>query len=412
MSPFEQPGAQSRPGRVHELPCGGAHRGSRRKAPTAVGCARCPGRCAHGTGARSVRPSQGRPYLKTFARDHGGHSARASPGRCSKTANRHRTSTGAAASGYVPDPAWCWHSVAAANPTRDLPPCQRAAPWCAVASRAARRASRGRGVGASSAPDLRVLRALRIREADPANVGRADVRRALEGARGFLETGVDAPAITGPGRRLPSWTAFLYTLTSLIGGGCQLPLGAQRGSREPLGHVDRGPPWTCSPVVYGCGKRRRPPERGLFGGGFLVPRVVIAMGSSMGGKSLDARRAHRRPTPDSRRCACDARKQRGTPDAPLEGEASARASPARLWRISLGWTAEEAGAGARRSLRRRRLGSHGRRHDVGRGSTTSSSRSTPTPRWSGESPGCPGCETFSRAPRSCLDFPFPGRYIP
>jgi hypothetical protein len=167
-------------------------------------------------------------------------------------------------------------------------------------------------------------------------VGQADARRALEGTRGFLETGVDALIITGQGRRLPSWTAFLYTLTSLIGGGCQLPLGARRARENRWPRRPVGPPWTCSPAVYGCGKRRRPAERGLFGGGFLVPRVVIAMGSSMGGKSLDAPRARRRPTPDSLRCARDARKQRGTPDASFVGAPSARASPARLWRISLG----------------------------------------------------------------------------
>jgi hypothetical protein len=70
------------------------------------------------TGARSVRPSRGRRFVKTCACDHGRISPeRDSPGRCSKTANRRRTSTGAATSGRFPDPAWCWHSFAGRKPS-------------------------------------------------------------------------------------------------------------------------------------------------------------------------------------------------------------------------------------------------------------------------------------------------------
>jgi hypothetical protein len=47
------------------------------------------------------------------------------------------------------------------------------------------------------------------------DVGRADAQRALEGARGFLETGVDAPAFIGPGQQSLSEAAFSFTLASL-----------------------------------------------------------------------------------------------------------------------------------------------------------------------------------------------------
>jgi hypothetical protein len=69
------------------------------------------------TGARSVRPSRGRRFVKTCRREHGGFLRTRSPGRCSKTANRRRTSMGAATSGWVPDPAWCWHSFAGRKPS-------------------------------------------------------------------------------------------------------------------------------------------------------------------------------------------------------------------------------------------------------------------------------------------------------
>ena len=117
------------------------------------------------------------------------------------------------------------------NPTWDLPPCQRAATWCAVVFRPTRRASRYRGVDASRASIPRVLRALRVADATQLDVGRADAQRALEGARGFLETGVNAPAFMGPGQLVPAG-AISYTLASLLGGDCQLPLGAPRARRK------------------------------------------------------------------------------------------------------------------------------------------------------------------------------------
>ena len=64
------------------------------------------------------------------------------------------------------------------------------------------------------------------------DVGRADARRALDGARSFLQTGVDAPTFTGQGQQLLSRTA-LYTLTSLTGGVCQLPLEPRGLARKP-----------------------------------------------------------------------------------------------------------------------------------------------------------------------------------
>ena len=71
------------------------------------------------------------------------------------------------------------------------------------------------------------------------DVGQADARRALDGARGFLETGVDAPVFIGPGQQMLPGTAFSYTLASLNGGDCQLPLeprglAKNRSSRRPL----------------------------------------------------------------------------------------------------------------------------------------------------------------------------------
>jgi hypothetical protein len=41
------------------------------------------------------------------------------------------------------------------------------------------------------------------------DVGQADARRTLEGARGFLETSVDAPAFIGQGQRVLSRAALL-----------------------------------------------------------------------------------------------------------------------------------------------------------------------------------------------------------
>ena len=69
------------------------------------------------TAARSVRLSRGRRFVKTCACDHGGFLRTRSPGRCSKAANRRRTSMGAATSGWIPDPAWCWHSFAGRKPS-------------------------------------------------------------------------------------------------------------------------------------------------------------------------------------------------------------------------------------------------------------------------------------------------------
>ena len=69
------------------------------------------------TGARSVRPSRGRRFVKTCGRDHGGFLRTRSPGRCSKAVNRRRTSMGAATSGWIPDPAWCWLSFAGRKPS-------------------------------------------------------------------------------------------------------------------------------------------------------------------------------------------------------------------------------------------------------------------------------------------------------
>jgi hypothetical protein len=192
-------------------------------------------------------------------------------------------------------------------------------------------------------------------------VGQADARRALNGARGFLETGVDAPAITGHERRLPSRTAFSYTLTSLIGGGCQLPLGARRGSREPSATSARAPRGPARQQVYGCGNRRRPPEKGLFERGFLVPRVVIVAGSWPYG----VRHGRAGPTGAQGEARRDAPAMLGSSaGAPMclsQRGASARVAPAKLRRISGERTAKDAGLAPPCPIGRRRwwlLASH------------------------------------------------------
>ena len=85
------------------------------------------------TGARSVRPSRGRRFVKTCARDRGGFlrnaihpvaARRQRTGAAPRGARRHpggsRIQPGAGIPSQDANPAW------------DLPPCQRAATWCTV----------------------------------------------------------------------------------------------------------------------------------------------------------------------------------------------------------------------------------------------------------------------------------------
>ena len=196
------------------------------------------------TGARSGSPLAEPAAVKTCAREPGGFPARASPGRCSTTARRRRTSRDASGIRVGPGSSLKLAFLRGRNPTRDLPPCQRAAPWCAVTSRASRLASREPGSRRfESVSPARVTRSPGPNGTDPG--GRRSSRRcerALEGARGFLETGVDAPACFDPGQRCAAWGRLLsYTLASLEWRGLSAAPGAPEGSQQLIAgrHVPR-----------------------------------------------------------------------------------------------------------------------------------------------------------------------------
>ena len=71
------------------------------------------------------------------------------------------------------------------------------------------------------------------------DVGQADARRALEGARGFLLTGVDAPAFIGPGQREAAWNRLLlHAGFAQMAGTVSCPWSPE-GSQQPVLHVDR-----------------------------------------------------------------------------------------------------------------------------------------------------------------------------
>lgn len=71
------------------------------------------------------------------------------------------------------------------------------------------------------------------------DVGQADARRTLEGARGFLETGVDAPAFNGPGQRVAAWNRLLlHAGFAQMAGTVSCPWSPE-GSQKTVLHVGR-----------------------------------------------------------------------------------------------------------------------------------------------------------------------------
>ena len=200
-------------------------------------CARCRGRCTHSKHERrSGSPLAGPAAVKTCAREPGGFPARASPGRCSKTARRRRTSMDASGIRVCPGSSLKLAFLRGRNPTRDLPPCQRAAPWCAVTSRATRLASREPGSRRfASVP--RVLRVLRVRTARTrADVGRADAASARSMARAAFSrrASMRPPASTPDSNSLPGAAFSPTRWLRSNGGDCQLPLEPRRARNNAL----------------------------------------------------------------------------------------------------------------------------------------------------------------------------------
>ena len=179
------------------------------------------------TGVRSVRPSRGRRFVKTCRREHGGFLRTRSPGRCSKTANRRRTSTGAATSGWVPDPAWCWHSFAGRKPSVGSSALPAGGHLVHGKLPGDSSSESHRGVDARESAEARAC-CVRFPRPERTTDGRRSGRRAARalGRARLAREGRQA----SPSNRLRTAQAVvgrsLSTLASLSGGVCQLPLGA------------------------------------------------------------------------------------------------------------------------------------------------------------------------------------------
>jgi hypothetical protein len=217
-----------------------AHSSTRRTASAAEGAlAVRAAACPRKTGARSVRPSRGRRFVKTCKRDHGGFLRARSPGRCSKAANRRRTSMGAATSGWIPDPAWCWLSFSGRKPRvgSSAPPAGGHLVHGEAPGRLVKRAA-GRGADArKSAEPVRVACAPCPGRTTDGRRSSRRAARALRRARLAREGRRCVPLHDS--RTASAWlprAVHSSTLTSLSGGVCQLPLGAPWARGKTFAH--------------------------------------------------------------------------------------------------------------------------------------------------------------------------------
>jgi hypothetical protein len=239
------------------------------------------------TGTRSVRPSRSRRFVKTCACDRGGFLRTRSPGRCSKTANRRRTSMGAATSGRFPDPAWCWHSFAGRKPSVG-----------SSALPAGGHLVHGKLPGDSSSESHRRVDAARapkpVRVAcapcpERTTDGRRSSRRAARalGRARLAREGRQA----SPSNRLRTAQGCRGPFTLYAGFALRRGLSATPrspvGSRKNLSHTGSFPACVELADSIQVPDRCKTPERGLKTLGSLIPLVVIACGR------LPVRRASR-----------------------------------------------------------------------------------------------------------------------
>ena len=228
---FEAPGRVSK---VHATaPHGRPSRGMRAAVPALT----ARGRCAHAGGeARSGSPLAGPAAVKTCARE---------PERISRTCITRALFDDSTPAPHLegcggirvgPGSSLKLAFLRRRNPTRDRPPCQRAAPWCAVISRATRLASREPG---SRRSRMSVSPALVTRSPDPngAGPGRASVEP-TRGARSewrarLARDGRRAPACFDPGQRMLPGAAFsTSSLASLEWRGLSAAPGAPERSQQ------------------------------------------------------------------------------------------------------------------------------------------------------------------------------------
>jgi hypothetical protein len=193
---------------------------------------------------------------------------------------------GAATSGRFPDPAWCWHSSQDANPAWDLPPCQRAATWCTVSSRAARQASRTGESTLARAP--KPVRVACTPCPERTTDGRRSSRRAARalGRARLAREGRQA----SPSNRLRTAQGCRGPFTLYAGFALRRGLSATPrspvGSRKNLSHTG----WfaACLELTDSIQvpDRCKTPERGLKTWGSLVPLVVMVRADSCPEASL------------------------------------------------------------------------------------------------------------------------------
>jgi len=194
------------PGRVSKGHAKAPHRHRSRGMRAAVHALTARGRCAHaGEETRSGSPLAGPAAVKTCARE---------PERISRTCTTRALFDDSAPAPHLdgcgdirvgPGSSLKLAFLRRRNPTRDRPPCQRAAPWCTVISRATRLASREPGSRRSrtSVSPARVTRSPDPNGTDPG--GRRSSRRAARTrwcAR-LSRDGRRAPACFDPGQQMP-----------------------------------------------------------------------------------------------------------------------------------------------------------------------------------------------------------------
>jgi hypothetical protein len=245
------------------------------------------------TGARSVRPSRGRRFVKTCACDRGGFLRTRSPGRCSKAANRRRASKGAATSGWFPDPAWCWHSFAERKPSVGSSALPAGSHLVHGRLPDGSSSEPHRGVDARESAEARACCVRSVSGKDDGWTSVEPTCGACSRARAAYSRGTSCvPLQSAPdSARLSRAVHSLRWLRSQAGS-VSYPLSPV-GSRKNLSHTGYSPAClqlaSIIRVPHGC----KTPERGLKTRAFRIPLVVIAVIRSAMSADLD--RARRMP---------------------------------------------------------------------------------------------------------------------